>query len=322
MSGRKNLPDIISDYIAEQRTLGYKCNKKERTLREVAKLYHEMGFSGPVLDKELVLKWTEKRAYESECNRSHRVSIVRGLAEYMIRQGYAAYLYPKRTGPFGQSNYQPYIFSDREIASLLQRADSYPASTASPHRRLVLPLLFRILYGCGLRVSEALSLKKEDVDLDEGVLFIKKAKFGKERLVPLSRSVHERCKEYAAEMERYSAWKDSTYFFPAPHGEKYSECTVYKYFRRLLWEAGISHGGRGKGPRVHDLRHTYSVHCLRNWVKAGMDLTTAMPYLSAYLGHSGTRGTQHYLHLTAELYPDIVKRTEEKFSWVVPEVNV
>ena len=322
MSGRTNLQDIIGDYIAEQRALGYKCDKKERSLREVAKLYHEMGFSGPTFDKELVLKWTEKRAYESECNRSHRISIVRGLGEYMIRQGYAAYLYPKRSGPFWQSNYQPYIFSNREIASLLQRADSFTASMASPHRHLILPLLFRILYGCGLRVSEALSLKKEDVDLDKGILFIKKAKFGKERLVPLSLSVHERSREYAVKMERYPVWKDSAYFFPALHGGKYSEDTVYQLFRRLLWEARISHGGRGKGPRVHDLRHTYAVHCLRNWVRAGTDLTTAMPYLSAYLGHSGIRGTQHYLRLTAELYPDIVKRTEEKFSWVMPEVNV
>ncbi len=69
------------------------------------------------------------------------------------------------------------------------------------------------------------------------------------------------------------------------------------------------------------LRHTYSVHCLRNWVRAGMDLTAAMPNLSTYLGHSGIRGTQHYLRLTAELYPDIVKSVEEKFAWVVPEVN-
>jgi len=167
-----------------------------------------------------------------------------------------------------------------------------------------------------------LSLKKEDVDLDKGILFVKKAKFGKERLVPLSLSVHERCREYAAKMERYPVWKDSAYFFPALHGGKYSEDTVYQLFRRLLWEARISHGGRGKGPRVHDLRHTYAVHCLRSWVRAGTDLTTAMPYLSAYLGHSGIRGTQHYLRLTAELYPDIVKRTEEKFSWVMPEVNV
>ena len=78
---------------------------------------------------------------------------------------------------------------------------------------------------------------------------------------------------------------------------------------------------RRKSKRLDFLRHTYSVHCLRNWVKAGMELTTAMPYLSAYLGHSGIRGTQRYLRLTAELYPDILKRTEEKFSWVVPEVN-
>ncbi|MBC7076901.1 MAG: tyrosine-type recombinase/integrase [Synergistales bacterium] len=321
MAGRTNLADIIGDYVQERKALGYRSDKAERVLRGVSRMYREMGLLGPVLDKELVIKWTEKRAYESECNRAHRISVIRGLAEYMIRQGYAAYLYPRRSGPLWQSNYQPHVFSDAEIASLLRRADSCELNAASPHRHLFLPLLVRILYGSGLRVSEALSLRKEDVDLNEGVLFVKGAKFGKERLVPLSRTVHDRCREYVAAMERHRVWKDTAYFFPAPHGGKYSVRTAYQHFRKLLWEAGISHGGRGKGPRLHDLRHTYAVHCLRKWVKEGVDLTATMPYLSAYLGHSGIRGTQRYLRLTAELYPDIVKRTDEHFSWVIPEVN-
>ena len=84
--------------------------------------------------------------------------------------------------------------------------------------------------------------------------------------------------------------------------------------------AGISHGGRGHGPRVHDLRHTYAVHVLRKWVRGGVDLTTALPYLSAYMGHSGIRSSQYYLRLTAELYPDITCALEQEFGWMIPEV--
>ena len=98
------------------------------------------------------------------------------------------------------------------------------------------------------------------------------------------------------------------FFFPSPYGGRYPERTIYAYFRRFLWEVGISHGGRGKGPRVHDLRHAFAVHCLKRWVRNAVDLTVALPYLSAYLGHEGLKGTQRYLRLTSELYPDIVAR--------------
>jgi integrase len=111
------------------------------------------------------------------------------------------------------------------------------------------------------------------------------------------------------------------YFFPSPLGGKYKERTIYQYFRRFLWQAGISHGGRGYGPRLHDLRHTFAVHCLKRWVVDGVDLTVALPFLSTYLGHTGLKGTQRYLRLTAELFPGIVSAVETKFSEMIPEVN-
>jgi integrase/recombinase XerD len=107
-------------------------------------------------------------------------------------------------------------------------------------------------------------------------------------------------------------------FFPAPHGGAYTAGTVYKAFRQWLWAAGISHGGRGRGPRLHDWRHTFAVHCLRRWVEDGTDLSVALPYLSAYLGHTGLRGTQDYLRLTAELYPALVTRLPAQFGACIP----
>lgn len=69
------------------------------------------------------------------------------------------------------------------------------------------------------------------------------------------------------------------------------------------------------------LRHTFAVHCLKNWVLGNRDITNCMPYLSAYLGHEDLRGSQHYLRLTADLYPDIVAKVEKNCSWIIPEVN-
>lgn len=107
--------------------------------------------------------------------------------------------------------------------------------------------------------------------------------------------------------------------FPNARGGSYRARTLYGVFRRFLWAAGISHGGRGLGPRLHDVRHSHAVHCLQDWVRQGTDLTVALPYLSAYLGHSGLQQTQYYLRLTAECYPDLVAQVKRACAKIIPE---
>ena len=182
---------------------------------------------------------------------------------------------------------------------------------------MVLPLLFRLLYCCGLRVSEATHLKVSDVDIEEGSLNIRKAKFGKERRVPVSQEIIGRLRAYSARVRSVTAAQDSV-FLPSPSGQELSRKTVYGNFRTFLWEAGISHGGPGKGPRVHDLRHTYAVHCLKRWVEEGKDLSAYLPLLTAYLGHTHFRETSYYLRLTADLYPTITAQVERAFGEIVP----
>jgi integrase/recombinase XerD len=110
-------------------------------------------------------------------------------------------------------------------------------------------------------------------------------------------------------------------FFPSPFGGHYSEGTFYCLFRKVLRQAQISHLGRGKGPRIHDFRHVFAVNCLKKWVLEGRDLNNCLPYLSAYLGHKDLRGSQRYLHLTADLYPDITSKIEKYCSFIIPEVD-
>jgi len=108
------------------------------------------------------------------------------------------------------------------------------------------------------------------------------------------------------------------HFFPTTTGEFYKGNSIYGAFRKFLWDAGISHGGRGKGPRVHDLRHTFAVHCLRKWVRNGNDINASVPYLAAYMGHTHFRHSQVYVRLTADIFPDIVAKLEQNFD-VFPE---
>ena len=182
----------------------------------------------------------------------------------------------------------------------------------SPQRVYVMSLLFRMLYGCGLRVSEALNLVIADVNLEQGVLHIRNSKFGKERLVPMSESLTYCCSKYVSSVGHHR--KDETAFFQTPKGEHYVSHTIHYAWRQTLHYAGISYGGKGKGPRIHDLRHTFAVHCLQKWAEAGEDLNAKLPYLSAYMGHVGLSSTQQYLRLTAEAFPHIVSAMEANFD--------
>lgn len=111
--------------------------------------------------------------------------------------------------------------------------------------------------------------------------------------------------------------KDEAYLFQSPRKGKMDNSTVYRRFRQYLQCSNIPH--TDAGPRVHDLRHNYAVKCLKKWVLAGEELTNLLPYLAAYMGHSDFRGTQYYLRLTADLYPDIINRLEAGFGYVIPE---
>jgi integrase len=311
------LAGVIQGFVLEKQALGYKYEKTASVLKRFDDFCISVGHNSVSLPKELVLQWTEKKPFESESTRNGRITLMRMLAKYLVRLGYDAYIYPERTGSACYESYHPYLFSEIELARFFTQVDQCPPSMSCPNRHLILPLLFRILYGCGLRISEAVQLKVRDVNTVEGTLTILEAKFGKDRLVPMSDSLCSRCQTYRNAMHKTS--EPDYFFFPSPHGGHYKESTIYKYFRQFLWQAGISHGGRGKGPRLHDFRHTFAVHCLKRWVRAGVDLSAALPYLSTYLGHTGLKNTQHYLRLTAELYPEVIATVEEKFGELLPE---
>src|SRR5437868_5231401 len=107
-------------------------------------------------------------------------------------------------------------------------------------------------------------------------------------------------------------------FFPGPSGGPFALRTVYTLFRELLLQCGIPHAGRGKGPRIHDYRHLFALHTLRRWYRAGEDLDAKLPLLATYLGHQHLAGTQRYLHLTAEIFPEITARMNAAFGEVIP----
>lgn len=310
------LGPILAALIAEQRGVGYHYDKEARDLARFDRFCAAVGHPSLSLPRELVEQWTAKQMHETETNRQHRISRMRVLGDYMQRCGYPAWVYPRQTTARVSSRYVPYIFSRPELTALFRAIDACPPELDSPCRHLVFPLLFRLLYGSGLRIGEALALCGGDVDLEAGTVHIRVAKLDKERRIPLHPALIQRLERYVRTLGIAPA--PETPVFPGPTERPYRASTIYGAFRRFLWEAHISHGGRGQGPRLHDLRHTFAVHCLRKWVLEGIDLTVALPYLSAYMGHTGLKSTQMYLRLTADLYPTVVAAVERYCASAIP----
>lgn len=264
-------------------------------------------------------KWLEKQPCESAQSQQKRITVVRQFAKFLCQLGYPAYVPNGVIGARLCNNFCPRILTHFEVRQLLNASDHIPPTARSPLRHLILPEIFRLLYGCGLRLGEALHLRVADVDLGQGILTIRDTKFGKDRLIPPAIPLIQRLQKYAADLGSRGS---DEWFFPSERGGAWAIETIYHLFRKLLLECGISHGGKGKGPRVHDLRHTFAVHVLQHWYEEGVDIDAKLPILAAYLGHQSINGTQRYLHLTTELFPEIALRANVAFGDVIPRGEI
>ena len=311
---KSDMGELLQRYTKEKKMTGFKFEKQARELERFDDYYFRNGYRGAKLTRPMADAFIYGISYEKPSTHYKKEILLNSFAEFLIRQGHQVYVPTIKSAPVKRCAHVPYIFSEDELKRFFLAIDKF-APNPQTNRDLVDPVLFRLLYGCGLRVSEALNLKLEDIDFKTGVIIIIGAKNGKDRLVPLAESLALRFRKLLTRLHTFSG--KSTYFFISPRGSRLDKSTVYERFRGYLLMAKISHTKHG--PRVHDFRHSYAVHCLKKWVLSGGELTNLMPYLAAYMGHADFRGTQYYLRLTADLYPDIIQKTEATLGYLIPK---
>jgi len=321
VSAEIKLADAIAGLVAEKRAVGYKYVCEERAL---ARFHAFCASEFPGLDtvtRASVQAWvaSARRRAAKPATVSSLVAPVRELARWLHRRGVDAYVLP--AGVLERpARYIPHIYSHQPRGALSAAPDRCHYCPEVPFRHLVMPVLFRTIYACGLRCSEARLLRVDDVDINTGVLQLRDAKGGKDRQVPVSEPLRERLAGYHAQTAGQPGRRE--WFFPGSRpGQPLTLGNVNRNFRRFLWQARISHGGRGHGPRVHDLRHTMAVNNLRSWFEQGENVSALLPVLQTYLGHSSIGDTAYYLHLTAESYPDITARVQRTIGDVVPPIT-
>ena len=309
------LAPLMSRFIREKHSCGCAYVEPTRILHRLDDFLVHEGLTTLELPRSLARKWLAKKPHESAGTQQQRVILVRHFSRFLLRAGYSAYVPESILAARNPATFVPRMLTDEELREFFRAVDALEPTARSPMRHLVMPEIFRLLYGCGFRVGEVLKLRVRDVDLDRGIITVRQAKLCKDRLVPPALSLVNRLRRYADHLEDRS---HDAVFFPGPNGGPFAHRTIYTAFRELLMQCGIAHAGRGKGPRLHDFRHLFAVHTLRRWYRNGDNLDAKLPLLATYLGHQHLSGTQRYLHLTADLFPEISTRLDAAFGEVIP----
>lgn len=311
------LAPFMAEYIQYNHLLGKKYNNVPYLLASFSAAFNQQKVSINKIDKKFVMNWASA-GLRTPSSRNIRLYILKQFLVFMQQKGFSVYIPPKLK--FVRSGFVPHIYTHGELAAFFYACDNFKTKTNRSNMPTVVPLLFRILYCCGLRISEAINLKINDVNLTEGIFTIRHGKFDKDRLVPMQADLLNYCRSYYKKVHLAPVGKEC--FFPKLDGTVYSRDHVHECFMKILWEAGISRGGRGIGPRMHDFRHTFAVHALKKMHNNGMDIYCGLPLLSTYLGHSSIAATERYVRLTQEIFPEIVAEVSSISSFVIPEVKI
>lgn len=257
------------------------------------------------LGKELAEGWVYSTQTESRQELNRRVRTMRHLANHLNSLGLTAYLCPIRIKIHKPS--KPHIFTDEQLAELFRVCDCFEPMPFPRYRHILLPAMFRMIYCCGLRNSEACNLKRADVNLNNGIVRIIGSKGHKDRVVYLAPDLQKLCVKYDSAMGLLLPGRE--YFFPSQHRKHFVNTSICKAFDELLARTSF-YGKTSKKPTCHGLRHTFAVNSMRQCIASGENFDSYIQYLSKYMGHKNPQETMYYLHMAVNIIPELRAKAE------------
>ena len=302
------LRDMLQDYLATRRALGFKLHTDGTGLLSFVEFMESAH--ADYISTDLALVWAKQPTSVQPARWAQRLSYVRGFARYCRAIDPRTEIPPAGLLPLIPHRPSPYFFTEADIDHLLQDALAMPAKEEFANHTL--HCLFGLLSVSGLRISEALGLTLDDVDLDEGILTIRATKFGKSRLVPLHETTVKVLVDYRERRAQFLAGRPVSHWFVNASGRRLGYDSVRRAFRCLT--AGLrSQPGRSR-PRLHDLRHRFAMMTLLQWYREDQDVHQRLPTLSAFLGHVQVSDTYWYLSACPELLEAAKERLERHWE--------
>jgi integrase len=303
-----DLSKAVTDYLSLRRRLGYKLQDPGTWLPNFVSFFGKEGASHITTD--LALRWAMIPGNAQPSHWAARLRAVRLFAEYYKTIDPRTEIPPLGLLPHRPRRKQPHIYSEREIRGLIEAAAGLGSTTGlRPHTHQT---LIGLLAVTGMRVGEALALDQDDVDFAQGVVVIRKAKLDKTRLVPIHPTTQMELRKYASHRDRTFEQPTTPSLFRSDRGTRLEISCAYRTFVDLSRKIGLRGPSDRHGPRFQDLRHTFAVRTVIDWYRKGMDVSSELPKLSTYLGHTHVSDTYWYLTAVPELMQLAATRLEGK----------
>lgn len=302
---RSKLGPYIKGLIDEKRKLGYSYNNEILFLWRFDKFLYKSQYDTGILNKEVIKAWSEIETAECINSRKYRMDATIMLVKYMISLGVDAYL-PK---PIRKQPRPIPFFPDRkDLNKLFSIVDSWVCRPKGRYSHIALeyPLILRMCYCLGLRVSECTNLKCHDIDWERKRILITHSKGDKYRYIYIADDLFKLIKKYHIQMSKF--FDTRTWFFPGENDlAPIKSRTASKHFRNS-WRQLLQQQANTedcKIPTIHILRHCFVIHIITKWAEEGQDLNTMIPYLCRHLGHNGIQASYHYFHQIDKQFPTL-----------------
>lgn len=308
----------ILGLIRQKQTIGLRYEEGERILYRFSEFCNLHFPNEQELTETIVKKWIQNPNDYGNAYQTYRMAAVRNLALYMIGMGQTAYVLPEEFYPRPDPRYAVRIYTKDELALIFKYADTVEPNKNSPFRHIIIPVIYRLIYCCGLRPGEALKLRMENIDLGSKEIRVVQSKGLKDRIVVMSDDIATLCIKYNTVANAMCPTRK--YFFHSTRTNgALGKTWANKNFNALLQQANIDNSLFSK-PRLYDLRHTFATHCLQHWIEQGKDINSKLPYLSAYMGHADVTSTAYYIHLLPAEFREQSKLSTHWYSAVATEV--
>lgn len=312
MTRPRSMQSLVDDYLDERRCLGFALQISGTQLVAFARFVDQSGHSGP-LTTRVIFSWVQGQA-----TRATPITWARRLETIRPFTKYCRQIDPNTEVPSGDvfgpghRRLTPHIYTEREIADLLTAAGQMaPQGSLRP---ATYQTLFGLIAATGMRLSEALNLRRVDVDLARSIVTIRRTKFAKSRLLPLHSTVTEALSRYIARRHQDMSTSPDAWFFLSSSGGRLPKRTVNGTFARLRAQLGWTARGQHLEPRIHDLRHSFICRRVMLWHDQGADIDHAMMALATYVGHVKVSDTYWYLTGVPDLM-SVAGRRFEQFAF-------
>jgi len=310
MNFKESLEKDYAEMLDLKEAIGYSRITYQSHIKEFIEFCGNTYPNASCITKEMLNLWLQQKHFKTNATHNSAISRLREFTKYQDAIGKDTFV-PNEEYSVKMVHYRPYIFTDDELQKLFESFDMLQPYFESPEREIIVPVLFRMMYCCGMRPAEPLKLLFEDINLQTGEIYIRQSKRKKDRRILMSKDLITLCC-------RYNSFKNPrTYFFERDDGSRFPTYWMTNQFHICWRNSGlVKHGN----PRPYDLRHNYATRTMMRWVNEGKDVMDIIPYLSAYMGHTEFTSTLYYIHLLPERLMKSSGIDWERFSCIYPEV--